>query len=115
MLERHAARSPPRKRGSWLRTSPKLDHNPADGDLRKPSLHTIYNQHRDRGLTSLLEGDQSVAAAAEPTLVEHLDLVTTGPDTANPAELLASHRLAEILEEARKLYEIIIIDSPVPL
>ena len=82
-----------------------------DGDLRKPSLHTIYNQHRDRGLTSLLEGDQSVAAAAEPTLVEHLDLVTTGPDTANPAELLASHRLAEILEEARKLYEIIIIDS----
>jgi capsular exopolysaccharide synthesis family protein len=82
-----------------------------DGDLRKPLLHRIYNVSRDRGLSDALVRGESIRALALPTVVENLDILTSGHDVANPAELLASPRLGEALEEVRTIYDTIIIDS----
>jgi Mrp family chromosome partitioning ATPase len=38
-------------------------------------------------------------------------MLTAGPDVSNPAELLASHRLGELLEEARQTYDVVVVDS----
>ena len=43
--------------------------------------------------------------------INSLDIVTAGPEVPNPAELLSSPRLAELLDEARKSYDIILVDS----
>ena len=47
----------------------------------------------------------------QPTPVDGLDLLAAGPEVHNPAELLASPRLAELLDEARRTYDVIILDS----
>lgn len=82
-----------------------------DGDLRKPSLHTIYDLDRERGFSNALIEGKSITELALPTSVPNLDLLTTGPDTSNPAELLASQRLGEFLDELRTAYDTVIIDS----
>lgn len=82
-----------------------------DGDLRKPSLHRFYELAQDPGFSDALKIQGSVAGLIQPTFVPHLDLLTTGLDVSNPAELLASHRLGEILEELRHEYDTVIIDS----
>ena len=45
-------------------------------------------------------------------MTEGLDLICAGPETPNPAELLMSPRLGEVIAEARESYDIVIIDSP---
>ncbi len=45
------------------------------------------------------------------TAVDGLDLIATGPEPPNPAELLTSPRLAAFLDEVRSLYDLVIIDS----
>ena len=82
-----------------------------DADLRTPSLHSMYNLPRDRGLTDALERGVTIAELVQPTAVNHLDLLTAGPEVTTPAELLASHRLGKVLDEIRHGYDTIIIDS----
>jgi succinoglycan biosynthesis transport protein ExoP len=82
-----------------------------DGDLRKPSQHLNFNLSLGRGFTDAIEGVGSIGQFAISTLVDNLDLLVTGSHVTNPAELLASPRLGEILDRARDAYDIIIIDS----
>jgi capsular exopolysaccharide synthesis family protein len=82
-----------------------------DGDLRKPSLHAVYNLGLDHGLTQVL-GDRAPAQEViQSTAVENLDLIAAGRAVPNPAELLASRRLGELFDEVRPLYEVVIVDS----
>jgi polysaccharide biosynthesis transport protein len=82
-----------------------------DGDLRKPSQHLIYNMSRDRGLSQLLTNTMSLDEVVQPTAVANLDLITAGPSIPNPAELFASSRFTELVNEFRGSYELVIIDS----
>lgn len=82
-----------------------------DGDLRKPSLHAIYNLDRDRGLTHVLRDGLPVTEVIQPTAVANLDLITSGPYVSNPAEQLASERFGALLGELRARYDIVLIDS----
>ena len=91
-----------------------------DGNLRQPSLHLAYPletsedddcKHRP-GLTSILKGESDYHEAIHPGGVEGLDLICAGPPTANPAELLASQRMRELIENVARDYDRVIIDSP---
>ena len=82
-----------------------------DADLRKPSQGRIHGVPNDVGLTQVLRGTMTVAEAAQRTSVPGLGLLTTGPSVPNPADLLASPRLGTLLDEARGLYDLVIIDS----
>ncbi len=88
-----------------------------DGNLRQPSLHIAFSSDepsdRDQvGLTSLLLGDCSVPEAIRPSNIAGLDLILAGPPTPNPAELLASHHMKDLIENVAREYDRIIIDSP---
>ncbi len=82
-----------------------------DGDLRKPSLHRIFEVPRPGGLADALLSLESTEQLVRSTFVPNLDLMTTGRDITNPAELLASERMGEILKELRSNYDMILIDS----
>lgn len=82
-----------------------------DADLRKPSLHGVFSLKRDRGLSDLLNGEGPIGLRCQRTFVENLDLMTTGPDVTNPAELLASQRFNTILDDLRRGYDVVIVDS----
>jgi len=83
-----------------------------DADLRRPILHQVFGIENQVGLASYLKGRSSREEIVIPTSIPGLSLVPCGPIPSNPAELLESPRLAELigyLEESRKR---IIFDSP---
>jgi capsular exopolysaccharide synthesis family protein len=81
-----------------------------DADLRKPTFRGPSST--SQGLSSLLAGSDKVAECVHPTQMERLFLLPSGPIPPNPAELLASGRFKEILDEALAKFDHIIIDSP---
>ncbi|WP_406700171.1 polysaccharide biosynthesis tyrosine autokinase [Singulisphaera sp. Ch08] len=82
-----------------------------DADLRNPSQHRVFDRSRERGLTLMLNGVLPFDQVVQPTSVPGLDLLTAGQEVRSPAELLASHGLSEHLEDIRRAYQVVIIDS----
>jgi capsular exopolysaccharide synthesis family protein len=80
-----------------------------DADLRKPTFRGPSST--SNGLSSLLAGGKGVAGCVHPTQMERLFLLPAGPIPPNPAELLASGRFKEILDEALAKFDHIVIDS----
>ncbi len=84
-----------------------------DGDLRRPVQHKFFNLPNNMGLTtSILDSQTSVLHHLQETTVPNLRLLTSGPIPPNPAELLNSQRMAEVLAALKKESDIVIIDTP---
>ncbi|MEW5921588.1 MAG: CpsD/CapB family tyrosine-protein kinase [Bacillota bacterium] len=82
-----------------------------DCDLRKPMLHKIFALANQKGLTNLLTETLLLEELVQPTQQDKLQVLTSGPIPPNPAEMLASRRMANLLDELRSSYERIIIDT----
>jgi capsular exopolysaccharide synthesis family protein len=83
-----------------------------DSDLRRPTLHRIFGLDNGRGLTSALLEGRPFTEIAQPTGVEHLSVLTSGPLPPNPAELVGSNRMREALETAAGAWDMLLLDSP---
>lgn len=86
-----------------------------DADLRKPGVRRALNlpTGRELGLSSYLAGVSPLHEVIVPhESIENLDAIPTGPIPPNPADLLSSRRMGEAVEELRKQYKFIVIDSP---
>ena len=81
-----------------------------DADLRKPTFRGPSST--SQGLSSLLAGSDNIAECVHPTQVERLFLLPSGPIPPNPAELLASGRFKEILDEVLAKFDHVVIDGP---
>ncbi len=82
-----------------------------DADLHHPSLDSIHGVDLVQGLSCLLNDVMPLSRVVQQSRIKSLDVLTAGPEVPNPAELLSSPRLAELLDEARKFYDIILVDS----
>lgn len=82
------------------------------GDLRKPTLHQAFGLRNAAGLTSVLTGNVTWQDALQPSGVEGLSILPSGPIPPNPAELLASARMQEVLSEISAGCDMVIIDAP---
>jgi len=86
-----------------------------DGDLRKPGVSRALSlaDGKHAGLSSYLAGVSTLDLVTVPhPTINNLHVIPTGPIPPNPADLLSSHRLAEMVTELRKRYKFIVIDSP---
>jgi protein-tyrosine kinase len=83
-----------------------------DSDLRRPSLHRLFGLDNTRGLTTALLEDLPFAQVARPTRVANLSILTSGPLPPNPAELVGSKRMRELLEGASSSFDLVLCDSP---
>ncbi|MDF2926678.1 MAG: capsular biosynthesis protein [Paenibacillaceae bacterium] len=83
-----------------------------DADLRKASMHNIFNLNNRIGLTSLLTGHSHISEALLECYVENLQILTSGPIPPNPSELLASRKLSAVMNELKLRYDVLIIDAP---
>lgn len=85
-----------------------------DADLRKPSQHRLFGLSNDRGLsTLLLEGCSNQAADyLQPSPVQGLQILPSGPLPPNPAELLSTPVLGQALEQLLREVDLVLIDSP---
>src|SRR5262249_8720879 len=83
-----------------------------DSDLRRPSLHRIFDLDNGRGLTTALLEDLPFADVALPTQVTGLSVLTSGPLPPNPSELVGSKRMRELVEGAFSSFDLVLCDSP---
>ncbi len=91
-----------------------------DANFRKPSLPGLFPREEtddsaenfEFGLSSVLTHQCSSGEAVRSSGIEGLGIMDCGPGPANPAELLGSTRMQELLREQRRNYDHIIIDGP---
>ena len=84
-----------------------------DGDLRRPSIHKALGIPPRGGLSNLLTGSVSLRQAViSSQLLPTLFVLPAGTPPPNPAELLASANMRDMLAELRQQYDHIVIDSP---
>jgi len=87
-----------------------------DGNFRQPMIQKIFPKPaRDAGgqygLSNLLLGQCTIRQGLRPSGVEGLDVLDTGLLPPNPMELLSSPRMDALIQELRKVYDHIILDS----
>ncbi|RJQ40297.1 MAG: polysaccharide biosynthesis tyrosine autokinase [Anaerolineaceae bacterium] len=84
-----------------------------DADLRRPRVHKTMGITNHIGLTDLLRGSHDLQDVIQKMDgAENLTIVSSGSLPPNPAELLGSARMEQILLELGNKYNIIVIDSP---
>jgi capsular exopolysaccharide synthesis family protein len=84
-----------------------------DADLKKPVVHQTFGVPRRPGLTDVLTGNRPFAECVQTAEgVEHLDVIPAGPAVPNPADLLDSAAMEELIAKALETYAVVLIDSP---
>jgi succinoglycan biosynthesis transport protein ExoP len=84
-----------------------------DADMRRPRIHTMFGLSNRAGLSALFRGGASVRSVMKPVNgVDGVYVITSGNLPPNPTELLASARMDQILHEAGREVDMIIVDSP---
>lgn len=84
-----------------------------DSDLRKSVLIGRYRINKPiKGLTHYLSGLNSLKQIIYSANVDNLHLIFSGQVPPNPSELLDSRRFSDLIEELRKEYDYIILDTP---
>jgi capsular exopolysaccharide synthesis family protein len=84
-----------------------------DCDLRRPTIHQRLQLARDGGITNyILSTEDDVSAYVKPTQTPNLFAITCGPIPPNPAEVFGHDRFKRLLEELKRTYDWVLIDSP---
>ena len=83
-----------------------------DGDLRRPSVHRLYQVPNSVGLSNVLlqqiSWRDALVRMPEP---EGLDILPAGPSTRRASDLVGTG-LAELVEEAAREYDLVVLDAP---
>lgn len=81
-------------------------------DLRKPKLFDEFNLTNEIGVVNYLIKQNSLDEIIKHTQIPFLDIILSGPIPPNPAELILSDGMKELIEELKKKYDYIILDTP---
>ncbi|MBU2018311.1 MAG: polysaccharide biosynthesis tyrosine autokinase [Bacteroidetes bacterium] len=83
-----------------------------DLDLRKPKIHIAMNVPNDLGMSNAIIGQVTWQECVQVSGVENLDFISAGAIPPNPSELMLSKELANIIEEMKQVYDVIVFDNP---
>lgn len=83
-----------------------------DADLRRPAVHRYFGYVNRRGLTNVLIGAGHFSEYVLPTLTENLSILPSGPIPPNPADLLMSQTMSDLVELLVSDYDLVLFDCP---
>ena len=83
-----------------------------EGDLRRPRVHRALGMSNQIGLSDVFRGQLDIRDVARYSKVKDLAVITSGSLPPNPAELLGSARMGQILARLVESASVVIIDSP---
>ena len=82
-----------------------------DCDMRRPSVHKKFRISNTYGISDLLVGNKKLEAVAHK-YNDNLTIVSAGKIPPNPAEMLGSKAMTAFLEEMKKHFDYIVLDTP---
>lgn len=82
-----------------------------DLDLRRPTQHKIFGENREPGLTDSLFETIRISEITNHTIAPNVDLITVGRKTPEPASVLDSKRLKQLIDKLSERYDHIILDT----
>lgn len=83
-----------------------------EADMRRPRLYRAFGVEPVTGLSEVLIDQSTLDQAILKTEVDGLDLLPCGPIPPNPSELFHTQKFLDVLEDLKKRYDRVIIDSP---
>jgi len=83
-----------------------------DADLRRPNIHEMFAMENKTGLSHALRDGLAPAEAARSTRIPNLSVITSGPLPPNPAEVVGSRRMRELLDGCTREFDLVICDTP---
>ncbi len=85
-----------------------------DADLRRPSLHSVFDLENENGLTTLLSNglDDNDPLRFIQHSEKGIGVLTAGPIVDDSAELLGTEKMRRVIETLQGIYDYVIIDSP---
>ena len=83
-----------------------------DADLRRPAVHKAFKIPHTRGISTHLSSNTPVENLIIKLPIPNLSVLPCGPIPPNPAELISSDRMKEMLRTLGERYDHILIDSP---
>lgn len=81
-------------------------------DLRKPKIAEDFNLTNEIGLSNYLCHEKDLSKLIKASGQPNLDILLSGPIPPNPAELIATDRFIQLINELKEQYEVIILDCP---
>lgn len=82
-----------------------------DGDMRRPGIHSYLGLDNSVGLTNCLLGEAELEGIQRQTRISGLTVITTGPVPPDPAKMVESGKMRQLLEEMKGAYDLVVIDS----
>lgn len=83
-----------------------------EGDMRAPTMKSKMNLNPTNGLSKVLAGMATPEECYVTALHENLNLLPAGGMPPNPAELLGSERMIQLVKKLRESFDYVIIDLP---
>ena len=84
-----------------------------DADIRKPQQHKVFQLPKSPGLTDAMVTTSSpLAFFLHDTEVPNLRIMTSGKEAPNPAELLGSKRMKQVIESLNAEADVLVFDAP---
>lgn len=83
-----------------------------DADMRNPRQHELFGVANAEGLSTLLAGRSDLGVIQKIPAMPELSLLTAGPVPPNPADLIARHSLADLMQQLATSYDLVLLDTP---
>lgn len=83
-----------------------------DANLRKPSLHQLFDVTNKTGLSTMLAGRTLPTLDLSHAITNFLHVIPSGPKPPNPTEILSAPNLSDLLDKFKQEVKVIIIDTP---
>ncbi|SFF28487.1 capsular exopolysaccharide family [Paenibacillus catalpae] len=83
-----------------------------DANLRTPFLHEVFGVANNNGLTNVVTERYETSDIIRYTMMPNLFLISSGPNFIDPIELLTSSKMSTLLEELKREFDLIIMDTP---
>lgn len=81
--------------------------------MRKPTIHKILKMRNNEGLSTLITSKEAtIFEYIEKTEFENMYVLTSGATPPNPAELISSKRMEQLIEEMEQAFDLVIFDTP---
>ena len=84
-----------------------------DTDLRRGMQHEQFKISNTVGLSNYLaNASLDMSRIVNPTEIKNLYVITRGAVPPNPSELLSTQRMKDLLQKAKEVYDVVIVDAP---